>query len=187
MPRRLQARIRRATRRALDYLSAANGPDGWVPLWFGNQFASDESNLTYGNARVLSALDGDLAMPAPGHALDLNRAVNWLLQAQSGSGAWSGTAGGQTSIEETALAVEGLAHLLQGGASSIAAQREQIWSAVQRGTTYLVERVEDRTWTSPSPIGFYFAKLWYYERLYPLIFTVGALGQTWRACACAPR
>jgi squalene-hopene/tetraprenyl-beta-curcumene cyclase len=27
----------------------------------------------------------------------------------------------------------------------------------------------------PSPIGFYFAKLWYYERLYPRIFTVAAL------------
>jgi squalene-hopene/tetraprenyl-beta-curcumene cyclase len=33
----------------------------------------------------------------------------------------------------------------------------------------------------PSPIGFYFAKLWYYEKLYPLIFTVSALGQALRA------
>ena len=29
----------------------------------------------------------------------------------------------------------------------------------------------------PSPIGFYFAALWYYERLYPLIFTATALGR----------
>jgi hypothetical protein len=29
-----------------------------------------------------------------------------------------------------------------------------------------------------SPIGFYFAKLWYFEKLYPLIFfTVSALSQ----------
>ena len=27
----------------------------------------------------------------------------------------------------------------------------------------------------PSPIGFYFAKLWYYEQLYPMISTVAAL------------
>jgi squalene-hopene/tetraprenyl-beta-curcumene cyclase len=33
----------------------------------------------------------------------------------------------------------------------------------------------------PSPIGLYFAKLWYYEKLYPLIFTVSALGQALRA------
>ena len=26
----------------------------------------------------------------------------------------------------------------------------------------------------PSPIGFYFAKLWYYEKLYPLIFAAEA-------------
>jgi hypothetical protein len=32
-----------------------------------------------------------------------------------------------------------------------------------------------------SPIGFYFAKLWYYEKLYPLIFTVSALGHACRA------
>jgi hypothetical protein len=39
--------------------------------------------------------------------------------------------------------------------------------------------VEDGRVHQSSPIGFYFAKLWYYERLYPLIFTVAALG---RAC-----
>jgi squalene-hopene/tetraprenyl-beta-curcumene cyclase len=31
-----------------------------------------------------------------------------------------------------------------------------------------------------SPIGLYFAKLWYYEKLYPLVFTVSALGQSIR-------
>jgi squalene-hopene/tetraprenyl-beta-curcumene cyclase len=37
--------------------------------------------------------------------------------------------------------------------------------------------VESGTWRDPAPIGFYFAKLWYYERLYPFIWTVGALGR----------
>jgi len=36
--------------------------------------------------------------------------------------------------------------------------------ATQRGTRF-----------PPSPIGFYFANLWYYEKLYPIIFTVAAL------------
>ena len=39
----------------------------------------------------------------------------------------------------------------------------------------VVRRVESGEWKEASPIGFYFAKLWYYERLYPMIFTVGAL------------
>jgi squalene-hopene/tetraprenyl-beta-curcumene cyclase len=30
----------------------------------------------------------------------------------------------------------------------------------------------------PAPIGFYFARLWYFEKLYPLIFTAGALLRT---------
>ena len=44
-------------------------------------------------------------------------------------------------------------------------------------------RVEDGTFTDPSPIGFYFAKLWYFEKLYPIIFTVAALGRAVRAVA----
>ena len=43
------------------------------------------------------------------------------------------------------------------------------------GVDWLIRRVEDGTWTQPAPIGFYFAKLWYYERLYPMVFTVAAL------------
>jgi squalene-hopene/tetraprenyl-beta-curcumene cyclase len=42
---------------------------------------------------------------------------------------------------------------------------------------WLMEKVRDGHWRDPAPIGFYFAKLWYHERLYPLIWTVGALGR----------
>ena len=38
---------------------------------------------------------------------------------------------------------------------------------------------------SPTPIGFYFAKLWYFEKLYPIIFSVAALGRA-RNCFDAP-
>ena len=40
----------------------------------------------------------------------------------------------------------------------------------------MIEHTARGTRFEASPIGFYFAKLWYFERLYPLIFTVGALG-----------
>jgi squalene-hopene/tetraprenyl-beta-curcumene cyclase len=45
---------------------------------------------------------------------------------------------------------------------------------------WLVDRVEQNQHRQPAPIGFYFAKLWYYERLYPLTFTVAALGRALR-------
>ena len=41
-----------------------------------------------------------------------------------------------------------------------------------RGRRWLLTR----TAFDPAPIGLYFAKLWYFEKLYPLIFTVAALG-----------
>ena len=43
------------------------------------------------------------------------------------------------------------------------------------GLGWLLEKIASDEWRRPSPIGFYFAKLWYYERLYPIIFTVAAL------------
>jgi len=46
---------------------------------------------------------------------------------------------------------------------------------LQRGAQYLVEATRCGTEFPASPIGFYFAKLWYSERLYPTIWTVSAL------------
>jgi hypothetical protein len=37
--------------------------------------------------------------------------------------------------------------------------------------------VEEDRHRQSSPIGFYFAKLWYYETLYPLTYSLSALGQ----------
>ena len=48
---------------------------------------------------------------------------------------------------------------------------------MQRGIAWLIDAVESGRFREPSPIGFYFAKLWYFEKLYPLIFTVAALGR----------
>jgi squalene-hopene/tetraprenyl-beta-curcumene cyclase len=49
--------------------------------------------------------------------------------------------------------------------------------AVNKGLAWLVSKIEAGGLSHPSPIGFYFAKLWYYEKLYPIIFTVSALGR----------
>jgi squalene-hopene/tetraprenyl-beta-curcumene cyclase len=49
--------------------------------------------------------------------------------------------------------------------------------AIARGAAWLVDATARGTRTPVSAIGFYFAKLWYHERLYPLIFTTAALGR----------
>ena len=75
------------------------------------------------------------------------------------------------SVEETALALEAIASI-----SAATKQGERDFGvSVQQDLDWLLRRVEDDTWTQPAPIGFYFAKLWYYERLYPMVFTVAAL------------
>jgi squalene-hopene/tetraprenyl-beta-curcumene cyclase len=76
----------------------------------------------------------------------------------------------RSSVEETALAMEALAEVALRGKPDAATTR-----AIERGTQWLVEAVEQEKWRTAAPIGFYFAKLWYHERLYPLIFTMAAL------------
>jgi squalene-hopene/tetraprenyl-beta-curcumene cyclase len=207
-PERTRA-IDRAIGRALRYLARAQRWDGgWVPLWFGNESAPGQENLTYGTTRVMLALaelDGrGVSMPRG----TFDRALRWLVMAQNVDGGWGGAPGVDSSIEETALAVEALAAVaampLSPEAPAAAAEhpsarqpragvgpREQremlekvrmreidqghLMSALDRGVDWLIARTDEGRQFAPSPIGFYFARLWYSEDLYPVIFTVAAL------------
>jgi squalene-hopene/tetraprenyl-beta-curcumene cyclase len=150
----------------LAYLERTQRPEGsWLPLWFGHQDAPGEENPTYGTCRVL-AVYRDLDLMGLAAA---QRGLAWLRSAQNADGSWGGAHGVAGSIEETAIAVEILIDLDDDAA----------W----RGVAWLVEAVEAGGLKTPSPIGFYFAKLWYYERLYPIIFAIAALGRARRRFA----
>jgi squalene-hopene/tetraprenyl-beta-curcumene cyclase len=155
--------VERPIVRAFEYLIRVQQADGtWVPLWFGNQRAPEQINPVYGTSRVLLCAS---LCSTEAWQKSVALAKNWLLRAQNADGGFGGAAGIESTIEETALAVEGLA--AAGGCEE----------AVARGARWLAERTGAGTTFEPTPIGLYFAKLWYWDRLYPLIFTVGALGR----------
>jgi squalene-hopene/tetraprenyl-beta-curcumene cyclase len=166
----LQDQIDRAIEKGFEYLAQQQQPGGcWAPLWFGNQRHSREENPIYGTARVLLAYN-DLRKindPAAG------RGLAWLAAQQRPDGVW----GNEPSVEETALALEAL---LAAGEDSAYDQH------VERGLNWLIDAVETGRFRQASPIGFYFAKLWYYEALYPVIFSVAALGRAVRRFESAP-
>jgi len=192
-PPDLARRAERAIRRGLRFLAATQRSNGsWTPLWFGNQDEPNDENPTYGTARVLIAL-ADLAGRHPEAAGPmLRRGVEWLLAAQNTDGGWGGAPSTPSSIEETALAVDALCRVaakggdewMNGRVDEGQSHRSAIrnpQSAIAAGVAWLIEHTDRGRAMPPAPIGFYFAKLWYFERLYPLIFTVSALEQARRS------
>jgi len=174
---RLRARVGKAISKALRFLRASQRADGaWFPLWFGNEEAEQQGNLTYGTSKVLCALAeddyADLAAPA----------AAWLLAAQGADGGWGAGANCPPSIEETALAVDALAvWSSQHAANGRNGPDDRTAQAICRGADWLIRHTDSGKRFDPAPIGLYFAKLWYYEQMYPLVFTVSALGRVMSA------
>jgi squalene-hopene/tetraprenyl-beta-curcumene cyclase len=171
-PRTLRA-VDRASVRGFGYLARHQRGDGsWLPLWFGNQDHPQEANPVYGTAKVLLAYRDTNQTDTPA----ANRGFDWLVNNQNKDGGWGGGPSvqrrnpkvGPSSVEETALAVEALL---------TAPRHERTQAAMITGLEWLMSAVEAGRHRETWPIGFYFAKLWYHEKLYPLIFTVSALGR----------
>lgn len=140
-------------------------PDGaWAPLWFGCQHSPEVTNLTYGTSRVLRLAAVTVWRFGDEWAAALDRGREWLAAAQNPDGGWGGRPGVPSTIEETALSLE--AECLGGRTdeSRIGAAHRWLAAATANGTAF-----------PPAPIGFYFANLWYYEALYPVIYTVAAM------------
>lgn len=161
----LRRRVHRAIIRAHGFLDRSQQADGsWVPLWFGNEHAPRHANPVYGTAQVLLSL-----VPCPGNhptapARLAAAGCGFLLGAQNADGGWGGAHGTPSSVEETALALDALLAHNESG------------PAAESGLVWLADAIEQERHRQASPIGLYFARLWYFERLYPLVFAAGALG-----------
>jgi squalene-hopene/tetraprenyl-beta-curcumene cyclase len=189
-----ESRLANAVERGWNYLLHQQGEDGrLVPRWFGNEYQLDDLNPVYGTAQVLimcgelNRLDSQLAAGA----------ARWLESVQHATGGWgpprarrdySGAENDgfrawrgneamakHCSVEETALAITALLPLapLNSGAGE----------AVSAGLTWLAAAVEQDEHRRPAVIGYYLSKIWYHERLYPLVYTAGAFSLALRQLA----
>ncbi len=167
-------------------MNRSSATDGsFIPLWFGNEHHPNGNNPVYGTAQVLllcadlARLDTDFAM----------QAARWLMSAQHLAGGWgpprapidyssaekdgfrawraNESLAKYSSVEETAVAVAALFPL--------AATNHGAARAVSGGLSWLAAAVEQDTHRQGAVIGFYPGRLWYHERLHPLVFAAGAL------------
>lgn len=165
MPTELQSRIEKGVEKGIRFLTEQQRPDGsWMPLWFGNQHRNiDEGNPTYGTAMVVRALE-----ETGFHEL-AEGGVNWLVGNQNRDGGWGSLRyNTPSSVEETALAL-----------SALAIRKRETGDVPDKilisGAEWLIKETNSGKQYDATPIGFYFAKLWYFERTYPVIWTHEAL------------
>lgn len=167
IPEDLKKKFIQSASKGLEYLKRKQRHDGsWIPLWFGNQLLPDKSNPVYGTSKVAVYLSDCLAYQIINEETRnrlnslLGNALNFLLTQQNDDGSWGGAHGIKGSIEETSLAVCALSGKYE--------------LQCIKGFQWLSEKFESQGIPS-TPIGLYFAALWYDEQLYPLIYYIEAL------------
>jgi len=167
IPVQLQRRFERSVKKAVGFLKKHQADDGhWVPLWFGNQLTGNNKNPIYGTTRVCVYMDDCLKYDSLNTDMSgiltkmIASARAFILTQQNPDGSWGGEKGIPGTIEETSLAISALA-LSQN-------------DACMKGLDWLKDRTAEDNF-NPSPIGLYFAMLWYDEKMYPLVLYIEAL------------
>jgi squalene cyclase len=167
IPVTLKERLERSVYRAAAFLKIHQAEDGhWVPLWFGNQNTSDKKNPVYGTARVCVYLNDCLKFDSVKPDLKKNmaemirQAQQYILYQQNADGSWGAEKDIPGTVEETSLAICALVSINS--------------DACLKGLGWLKNKVMDGG-LQQSPIGLYFAMLWYDEKMYPLVYYIEAL------------
>ncbi|WP_372948342.1 prenyltransferase/squalene oxidase repeat-containing protein [Mariniphaga sp.] len=160
LSRKQKKKLQKSFEKALHYLEKHQREDGsWLPLWFGNQQTNDHANPVYGTAKVVTYLKDSLEHKWPSKNLKqrlkvlIEMGARYLVSVQNDDGGWGGAKNIPGTIEETALAVSALASIENLDKCNV-------------GLSWL-DTFCKQNGLKPAPVGFYFASLWYDEKLYP--------------------
>ncbi|NOQ24557.1 MAG: squalene--hopene cyclase [Bacteroidales bacterium] len=162
---KLSKRLNKSIKKAVRYLKSVQRTDGsWLPLWFGNEGDENHLNPVYGTSLVLKGLSELNKNDFPDLGNMIQKGLTFLTKAQNSDGGWGGNVNVASSIEETSLAVRTFAAY-------------NMHDNANAGANCLVNELIDKDISeiSATPIGLYFASLWYYEDLYPVVFSLAAL------------
>ncbi len=152
----LKFKIDKAIVRMIKYLEKNQDPDGsWLPLWFGDQNTENHNAKVYGTSVVLSSAGKYIAQNS------IDAAVNYLVTSQNSDGSWGGDKNVPGNIEYTANALTAL--------KQFSYIDKKILAKADIALNNLLQQKKS------SPIGLYFASLWYDEMMYPLIFSMQSI------------
>lgn len=157
----LKKQVQKSYDRMLDWMKRTTNDEGWIPLWFGDQDATDEKAPVYGTATVIDYLM--LSNQEEGRALAESK-VKFLLDCQNEDGGWGGNKGVRSKVTYTSRVLSALAHF-----------SGQFEESKQKGWNYLYSRYKAGTLYENEPIGLYFSRLWYSEELNNTLFLLHAI------------
>ena len=162
LPEDLQRRCQKSISRLIAWMERHQAADGsWIPLWFGDQDAENELSPVYGTATAVEYLTHS---SNPATRPLIAKGIEYLLSAQNEDGGWGGAKGVRSKVTLTSRAL-----------SALASVENPAMESIERGFDYLYEMWQADKFYREEPIGLYFARLWYSERMYNMVFTLIAL------------
>lgn len=164
LPTDLYLRCKRSTQRLVSFMEKTQTQEGaWIPLWFGDQQATDEHAPVYGTATAVdyfSSSDNDRVKKLA------QKGVAYLLSVQNPDGGWGGAKGIASKVTLTARTL-----------AALAPYGEVPNDVIEKGFNFLFQTYRYGNLYKREPIGLYFARLWYSEDLYNVTFLLNALKQ----------
>ena len=162
LPFALQQKCRHSSFRMLNWMQKTQAEDGsWTPLWFGDQHAKDGRSPVYGTTMVVEYLATSDEPLAREIAM---KGLKYILSTQNSDGGWGGGKDIPSKVTFTGRAL-----------SAIASYPLIEKDVMDHAFAYLYRKYEAGQLFQAEPIGLYFARLWYSEKLYPITFSLNAL------------